>query len=46
VVALAAKTGELKWHYQFSPHDTHDWDAAEPMLLVDEVWQDSRASCS
>jgi alcohol dehydrogenase (cytochrome c) len=39
VVALAAKTGELKWYYQFTPHDTHDWDAVQPMLLVDETWQ-------
>jgi alcohol dehydrogenase (cytochrome c) len=39
VVALAAKTGELKWHYQFTPHDTHDWDAVEPMVLVDEPWR-------
>ena len=39
VVALAAKTGELKWYYQFTPHDTHDWDAVQPMLLVDEMWQ-------
>ena len=39
VVALSAKTGELKWYYQFTPHDTHDWDAAQPMMLVDEMWQ-------
>ena len=39
VVALSAKTGEMKWYYQFTPHDTHDWDAVQPMLLVDEVWQ-------
>ena len=39
VVALAARTGEMKWYYQFTPHDTHDWDAVQPMLLVDEVWQ-------
>ena len=39
VVALAAKTGEMKWYYQFTPHDTHDWDAVQPMLLVDEVWE-------
>jgi alcohol dehydrogenase (cytochrome c) len=39
VVALSGKTGELKWHYQFTPHDTHDWDAAQPMVLVDENWQ-------
>jgi alcohol dehydrogenase (cytochrome c) len=39
VVALSGKTGELKWYYQFTPHDTHDWDAAQPMVLVDENWQ-------
>jgi alcohol dehydrogenase (cytochrome c) len=39
VVAIVASTGELKWHYQFTPHDTHDWDAAQPMVLVDETWQ-------
>jgi alcohol dehydrogenase (cytochrome c) len=38
VVALSAKTGEMKWYYQFTPHDTHDWDAVQPMLLVDEPW--------
>ncbi len=39
VVALSAKTGEMKWYYQFTPHDTHDWDAVQPMLLVDELWR-------
>ena len=29
----------MKWYYQFTPHDTHDWDAVQPMLLVDEMWQ-------
>jgi alcohol dehydrogenase (cytochrome c) len=28
-VALDADTGKLKWHYQFTPHDVHDWDATE-----------------
>lgn len=36
VLAMRPKTGELVWHYQFTPHDTHDWDADEPMLLIDE----------
>lgn len=39
VVALSAKTGELKWHYQFTPHDTHDWDSEEPLLLIDQPWK-------
>jgi PQQ-dependent dehydrogenase (methanol/ethanol family) len=39
VVALDARTGTFKWHYQFTPYDTHDWDATEPMVLVDAVWK-------
>lgn len=35
VVALDADTGKLKWHYQFSPHDVHDWDANEVPMLLD-----------
>jgi alcohol dehydrogenase (cytochrome c) len=39
IVALEAKTGKLKWYYQFTPHDVHDWDAEEPSVLVDANWQ-------
>jgi PQQ-dependent dehydrogenase (methanol/ethanol family) len=39
VLALNAKTGELKWHYQFTPHDLKDRDATEPNVLVDRVYQ-------
>jgi PQQ-dependent dehydrogenase (methanol/ethanol family) len=39
VLALNAKTGELKWHYQFTPHDIRDRDATEPNVLVDTVYQ-------
>ena len=35
VVALDADTGKLKWFYQFTPHDTHDWDAISDLLPVD-----------
>jgi alcohol dehydrogenase (cytochrome c) len=35
VVALDADTGKLKWHYQFTPHDTHDWDATQIPVLLD-----------
>jgi PQQ-dependent dehydrogenase (methanol/ethanol family) len=38
VVALDVKTGKLKWYFQFTPNDTHDWDATEPFLLVDATW--------
>jgi alcohol dehydrogenase (cytochrome c) len=39
VVALDADTGKLKWHFQFSPHDTHDWDACETPMLLDLNWR-------
>lgn len=39
VVALDAMTGKFKWHYQFVPYDTHDWDATQPMVLVDAMWK-------
>jgi len=35
ILALDAKTGNLKWHYQFTPHDVKDRDATEPNVLVD-----------
>ena len=38
VLALRPKTGELVWYYQFTPHDTHDWDAQESLVLVDETF--------
>ena len=33
IVALDADTGTLKWHYQFTPHDVHDWDATQVPVL-------------
>jgi alcohol dehydrogenase (cytochrome c) len=39
IVALDAKTGKLRWYFQFTPHDIHDWDAQEPPVLVDTTWQ-------
>ena len=35
IVALNPDTGTLVWGFQASPHDTHDWDAAEVPVLVD-----------
>lgn len=40
IVALNARTGELRWYYQETPHDVWDLDAASPPVLVDAV--DSR----
>jgi len=38
VLALDPDTGKIKWHYQFTPHDTHDWDANQDVILVDRMW--------
>jgi alcohol dehydrogenase (cytochrome c) len=35
LVALDPETGKLRWHFQFTPHDTHDWDANQIPVLVD-----------
>ncbi|MEJ7606247.1 MAG: PQQ-dependent dehydrogenase, methanol/ethanol family [Bryobacteraceae bacterium] len=39
VVALDLNTGKMKWYFQFTPHDTMDWDAVEIPVLVDAVYQ-------
>ena len=39
VIAIDADTGEIKWHFQFTPHDVHDWDACQIPVLVDTVFQ-------
>jgi PQQ-dependent dehydrogenase (methanol/ethanol family) len=39
VLALNARTGALKWHYQFTPHDLRDRDATEPNVLIDTVYR-------
>jgi len=35
VLALDPNTGELKWYFQFTPHDLYDYDANETPVLVD-----------
>lgn len=35
IVAINPDTGKLAWGFQASPHDTHDWDAAEVPVLAD-----------
>jgi len=39
VVAIEAATGHLRWYYQFSPHDEHDWDSTQIPVLADAVFQ-------
>jgi alcohol dehydrogenase (cytochrome c) len=35
VVALDPDTGELAWHFQFTPNDDYDYDAVQIPVLVD-----------
>jgi alcohol dehydrogenase (cytochrome c) len=35
ILALNADTGKIVWYYQVSPHESHDWDAAETPILID-----------
>jgi alcohol dehydrogenase (cytochrome c) len=34
VIALDADTGKLRWHFQFTPSDTHDWDSTQVPVLI------------
>jgi alcohol dehydrogenase (cytochrome c) len=35
IVALNPDTGKLVWHFQASPHDTHDWDSNQTPVMID-----------
>ena len=41
VVALDGDTGQLKWHFQFTPHDPYDYDSTQVPVLVDANWNGS-----
>ena len=38
IVSLNPDTGKLNWHFQASPHDTHDWDAVETPVVFDDEY--------
>lgn len=38
-LAIDVNTGKMLWYYQFTPHDLHDWDANEPIVLVNAKWK-------
>ena len=39
IVALNPDNGKMKWYYQVSPHDTHDWDAVQTPVLINGEFQ-------
>ena len=36
LLALDPDTGQLKWYFQFTKHDEHDWDATQILVMIDE----------
>jgi len=42
VVALEADSGKLRWYFQFTPHDAHDWDSVQIPVLVDAIFDNSK----
>ena len=39
VIAIDVDSGQLRWHFQFTPHDEHDWDSNQIPVLVDSVFK-------
>ena len=39
LLAINPNNGKLKWYYQVTPHDVHDWDANAPLVLIDRMYQ-------
>jgi alcohol dehydrogenase (cytochrome c) len=42
VIALDPATGRIKWHYQYTPHDTWDYDGTNEAVLTDLDYQGKR----
>ena len=39
VLALEPQTGKLRWHFQYTPHDLHDWDSTQTAMVVDAEYE-------
>jgi hypothetical protein len=37
LIAVDVATGKMKWYFQTSPHDMHDWDSAQTPVLFEAV---------
>jgi alcohol dehydrogenase (cytochrome c) len=38
IIALDAASGTLRWYFQFTPHDLHNWDASEIPVLINATF--------
>jgi alcohol dehydrogenase (cytochrome c) len=36
LLALDPDTGKMKWHFQFTKHDEHDYDATQVPVMIDQ----------
>jgi alcohol dehydrogenase (cytochrome c) len=41
MLALDVDSGRLRWYFQFTPHDLHDWDSAQTPVLADALVGDA-----
>lgn len=37
LIAVDASTGKMRWYFQFTPHETHDWDSVQVPVLFNTV---------
>ncbi len=37
LIAVDVATGKMKWYFQTSPHDMHDWDSAQTPVLFEAM---------
>jgi len=37
LLAIDADSGKLRWHFQFTPHDVHDWDSNQVPVLMEGI---------
>jgi alcohol dehydrogenase (cytochrome c) len=42
VLALNPETGKMKWWFQFTPHDVHDWDGNQTPVLIEGTFSGKR----
>ena len=39
ILALDPDSGAIRWHFQYTPHDVHDWDANQIPVLIDADYE-------
>lgn len=39
MLALDPNTGKMRWYFQTTPADVHDWDATQQIVLADIKWK-------